>query len=197
MQEAPMTKQEFWKLYYFTPFQLVTVLNTKKNDYPFMVEGRHFIIRAGAKEKLPGTVANIYLDQMTRIRAQDDDRMNFLSDFMLMKRYYDELIVDVENLINEVDLTPAYLKDIPEHMKVETPSEVPPWSVPGTSSIPETNSDMKNTYEGKLPSEDIEKEFELDGVRFKYIYTKTGKKMYYKNGKLTNETEYAKAASML
>lgn len=196
-QTQTQTKEEFWKLYWFTPLQMITVVNTKAADYPFQVEGRHFIIKAGGKEKIPGTVANIYLSQMTRILAQDEDKMDHLSDFALMKIYYDRLIVDVENLIKEIDLTPEYLKDVPEHMKVSGAPETPPWQAP-TSTIPETNSTMTNTYEAKTePKEDVEKEFELEGVKYKYILTKTGKKMYYKNGQLTSESDYAKAASLL
>lgn len=190
-----MTKDEFYKHYWFTPFQMVTVINTKTQDYPFMVEGRHFIIRSGTKEKIPGTVANIYLSQMTRILAQDDDKMNFLSDFSLMKQYFDKLIVDVENLVKDYDSTPAYLNKVPEHMKVNSSPETPPWQSPNPP-ITETVTSPSEPEKPNVAKDEV-KEFELNGDKFKMVTTKTGGSMFYKNGKLTSEAEYAKNASML
>lgn len=202
-QILPQTKEEFYKLYWFTPLQLVTLVNPKEYDYPFMVEMRHFIIGAGKTEIVPGNIANIYLSQMTRIMAQDDDRMEFLSDYALMKRYFDQLIVDVKSLVNDVDTTPAYMKDVPEHMKVSGESETPPWQQP-TSTLPEHNSTMSDRWtppepktEPKAPVKDETKEFDLNSIKYKAVIKKTGGSMYYKDGKLTSSAEYQKAASLL
>jgi len=201
----PMTKDEFWKVYYFSPLQMVTLINTKSYDYKFMVEGRNFIIRAGVKEKVPGTIANVYLSQMTRIMAQDDDKMQFLSDFALMRVYYDKLIVDVENLINEVNNTPAYLSNVPEHMKTTGAPEAPPWQALAKSAIPETNSQMSNTWGKKAeqastpdaPVKEVTKEFEFEGAKYKMTVDKNDKENFFKDGTRISAADYAKTASML
>jgi flagellar basal body rod protein FlgG len=51
------------------------------------------------------------------------------------------------------------------------------------------DTDLKETEEVK--------EFELGGDKYKMIISKKGTRMYYKNGKMTSEAEYAKSASML
>lgn len=197
----PKTKDEFWRVYWFSPLQMVTLVNPKSYDYPFMFELRNFVIKKGSKEKLPGTVANLYLSQMTRIMAQDDGKMEHLSDFALMENYYKSLIVDVENMVKDVDTTPAYLKDMPQHMAVSQ-EETPPWQQsvePVPSSIPETNSDMKNTVptSNDKNKKEITKEFDYEGVKYKMVIDKNDKEMYYKDGKLTSAGEYARVASML
>lgn len=201
-QVMPMTKEEFWKVYWFTPLQMVTLINPKY-DYKFMVEGRTYLIRAGAKEKMPGTVANVYLSQMTRIMAQDDDKMQFLSDFALMRIYYDKLIVDVESLISETSSAPAYLSQVPEHMKAAGAPETPPWQAT-PSSIPETNSDMKNTWgkqEEKTETPKVvkesTKEFELEGAKYKMTIDKNDKEMFFRDGTRIDAATYSKAASMI
>lgn len=198
----PTTKEDFWKLYWFTPYQLVTLINPKSYDYKFMVEMRNFVVKAGTKEKLPGTVANVYLSQMTRIMAQDDDKTSFLSDFALMKQYYDKLIVGVDSLVSEVDSTPAYLQQVPESARGEAAPELPPWQTPEPSAIPETNSEMKNTYNpekviAKVPAKPSEKEFDLNGQKFKMTIDKNDKETYFRDGTRISAADYNKAASML
>lgn len=176
----PLTKKEFWDKYWFTPLQMVTIVNPKETDYPFMVEMRSFVIKAGATEQMPGTVANVYLSQMTKILAQDDEKMEHLSDFQLMKVYYDKLIVDVKSLMPEANTVPSYLKDVSETMKADAP-ETPPWQQP--------EEEVKEVR-------DEEKEFAHDGNQYKLVVSK-GERSYFMNGKPTSEAIYSKAASML
>lgn len=185
---TPLTKKEFNDKYWFSPMQLVTVVNPKAEDYRFMVELRHFIIKAGATESFPGTVANVYLSHMTRILAQDDERMEYLSDPNLMKQYYDQLIVDVEDLARQDTSVPAYLQHVPQHT-IEQPKETPPWQS-------KTEAPVMPPTEKVEVKEDV-KEFEQGGNKYKMTTDKNGKKMYYMDGKLTSEANYAKAASML
>lgn len=195
---TPLTKEEFNQQFWFTPLQMITVKNPLKTDFQFMVELRHFVIKAGAVDKVPGTVANLYLDQMTKILAQNDDKLGLLSDFTFRSQYYKSLIKDVESLIQEHNPLPAYLQHVPDHIKAETPDDTPPWEhkneqVP--SAIPVPNSDMRNTVDP--PAEPVEKEFEHDGVKFRMTVNKAGQKMFYKGNKLTSEAEYSKVASMI
>lgn len=190
----PLSQKEFNEKYWFSPLQMVTLINPKSEDYLFLVENRHFVVRAGSKEKMPGTVANVYLSQMTRILAQDEDKMQYLSDVALMKQYYDRLIVDVESLINEVNLQPAYLSQVPETMRAEAP-ETPPWQQETPpSAIPETNSTMSNTVGEK---KEQTKEFEFGGDKYKMVVDKNDKENFFKNGTRISAAEYSKTASML
>lgn len=186
MNPQLMTKQEFYDKYWFSPLQMVTLINPKAEDYRFMVEMRPLVIRAGVKEEMPGTVANVYLNQMTRIMAQDDDKMQFLSDFNLMKVYYDKLIVDVKNLMPEANLQPTYLQHVPERMKENIP-ETPPWTA---ATAPLSNELREKPAEGT-------KEFELNGLTFKSVTDPDGKTEFFKNNTSISEADYAKAASMV
>jgi len=197
----PMTKKEFWEKYWFSTLHMVTLINPLPEDYRFMVEMRHFIIKAGAQEQMPGTVANVYLSQMTRIMAQNDNKMEFLSDVNLMKQYYDALIVDAKNMMPEDNSQPAYLAQVPQNMRAEAP-ETPPWQAPeqvqAPTSLPENDSTMRDSLkETDLKETEEVKEFELGTDKYKMIKSKRGNKMFYKNGKMTTEAEYAKSASML
>jgi hypothetical protein len=187
----PMTKDEFWKTYWFSPLQMVTLVNPKY-DYTFMVEGRNFFIKSGATEKLPGTVANVYLSQMSRIMAQDDDKMQYLSDFALMRQYYDKLIVDVENMVKEVSNTPAYLSDVPAHVRASDAPETPPWQQPAAPQAPVTPP-----VELPKEAEPTTKEFELEGSKFRMTIDKNDKETYFKDGRRVDASTYAKAASMV
>jgi len=207
-QVVPLTKKEFWAKYWFSPLQMVTLKNPKQTDYNFMVEMRNFVVRAGATETMPGTVANVYLSQMTRIMAQDDEKMEHLSDFNLMKIYFDKLIVNVKDMMRETNNQPAYLKDVPTTMRGEAP-ETPPWQAPVGSTIPVTNSDMKNTWDApkqavapiteEPPKETKEsvKEFEFEGGKFKMVVDKNNNETYFRDGRRVKAADYAKAASML
>jgi hypothetical protein len=231
---GPMiTKEEFNARYWFTTMQLVTVLNPRwfkennsaepvSRDYPFMVELRHFIIREGATERLPGAIANVYLDQMSKIVAQNDDNLGFMADPALKKLYYDKLIVEVEDLMPQLDMTPAYLRNVPQSAQGQNLNEErAPWDASGgerasdapivpipaaplppsrigadiPSSVPQeptTPSPVQTT-----PTVPEVKEFEQGGNKFKQVTGKDGRKMHYKDGRMTSEADYAKAASLL
>lgn len=209
---TPITKEDFWKTYWFSPLQMVTLINPQSYDFPFMVELRNFVIKAGRKEKMPGTVANVYLNLMVGIMAQDDDKMTLLSDFTFKAMYYNKLILDVESLIQENDPLPAYLKDVPEHLKTSVTDETPPWQQADrvANSVPETNSDMTNTYDTTPPAKPgavnatlnpkakaETKEFELNGLTFKSVTDKDGVTTFFKNDVEIKEADYSKAASMI
>lgn len=204
---APLTKKEFNDRYWFSPLQMVTLINPKTEDYRFMVEMRHFVIRGGATESFPGTVANVYLSQMTRILAQDNDEMNLLSDVALMAKYYDSLMVDVKNMAGEDTSEPAYMKHVLKHTVDSKQEETPPWQqaeqdlekpVPETppTQEPVTEEDIKPFVVPAKPKEGT-KEFEYNGLKFKAVTDKKGVTSFFKNDLEINEADYAKAASMI
>lgn len=206
---TPITKEEFVQRYWFSTLQMVTVINPKNYEFPFMVEGRHFVIAASSKERFPGIIANVYLDQMARIMAQDKDELGFLADPTLKKLYYDQLIVNVESLVNEASSVPSYLRNVPTSAIRQAPVERAPWD----AALGERASDIAPTAPPIAPpqpyspppqptptpvvAEETSKDFELDGRKYKIVTRKDGRKMHYIDGKLSDSASYNKAASML
>lgn len=122
----PLTidEQAFAKKYWHTNTQIVTVVNPRKEDYIFQAtsevgvnldtgkmqsEARTYRVPHGGKERFPGPIANMYLDQMSKLVAQDDDKIQYMIDFALRSQYYDDLIVSVEDLIHTYTPFPEYL----------------------------------------------------------------------------------------
>lgn len=204
-----MNVEDFHTTYWFNSLQMVEVINPLSYDWPFMVEGRHFIIKSGAKERFPGIIANIYLDQVSKILAQDDDKLAYMADPNLKKIYYDKLIIHVEDLMSQVQQVPAYMRDVNPATIAQPPSEKAPWD----TSLGERASDLPlpppPTPEYLQPAppvavpepakepEETTKSFELGEDKYKFVTRKDGHKMYYKNGALTNVAEYNRAASLL
>lgn len=184
-----LTKKDFNDQYWFSPLQMITVKNPRPEDYRFMVEMRSFIVKGGGTEQMPGQVANVYLSHLTKELAQDDNRLEFLSDVNLMKQYYDSLIIDVVSLMPEDKSEPAYLTQVPDTMRA-TKAETPPWQNKTEEVVP-----VEEPVAVK-PKEEV-KEFEQGEDKYKMIVAKTGKKMFYKNSALTTEAEYSRAASLL
>lgn len=182
-QPGNLTLEDWHNQYWFTPMHMVEVINPAwaregdnfvSKDYPFMVEMRHFIIKAGESKPFPGVIANVYLDQVSRLLAQNDDKLGYMGDPNLRRLYYDKLIVAVTNLAPEADATPAYLKPT-------NAVETPPWKQEPIKETPKPKS----------------KEFKQGDSTYKLVIKEDGGRMHYKDGKLTSEAEYSKAASLL
>lgn len=196
-----MTTADFHNDYWFDSLQMVEVTNPLSYDWPFMVEGRHFIVKQGAQERLPGSIANIYLDQVSKIMAQDDDKLGFMADPNLKKLYYDKLIISKESMIQESRAVPGYLQP-------RNPGERAPWDtglgerasdIPRAAvSAPVAPSPAPEPDKQPTPVPEVTtRTFELGEDKYRFITAKDGRKMYYKNGGITNVAEYNRAASML
>lgn len=175
--QGSLTKADWHEQYWFSPMQMITVVNPLPEDWPFMVELRHYVIKGGSHAQFPGMVANVYLDQMSKILAQNDEKLSYMGDPNLRRIYYDKLIVNKEDLVKETSTIPTYLQDTSK-------AETPPWQQP---EIPPTPPEK--------PAEG--KEFEQAGNTYKLVITKNGRKMYYKDGTMTTVAEYNKVASLL
>lgn len=136
----PLTEDEqtFAKKYWHTNTQIVTVINPRKDDYVFQAttevgvnldtgrmkaETRTYRVPHGGQERFPGPIANMYLDQMSKLVAQDEDKIQFMVDWALKAQYYDQLIVSIEDLIHTYAPFPEYL-DKPEQVASQ-PEEIP------------------------------------------------------------------------
>ena len=119
-----MEEKEFNEKYWQTNTKLVTVSNPRSEDYVFQAttdsgvdiatgrmksETRHYKVPAGGSERFPGPIANMYLDQMSKLVAQDEDKFQFMIDFSLKAQYYDQLIVSIDDLIHDYQPQKEYL----------------------------------------------------------------------------------------
>lgn len=197
-----LTQEDWNKAYWFNSLQMVTVMNHKADDYTFSVVGRHFMVPGnGGHAEYPGEIANIYLDQMSKILAQDDERLEYMSDPNLMRIYYDKLIVDVRSLVQEVAQRPAYAQ-APQQPQ----QEKAPWDAAmgeratdiATTLPPPPAPSFPNPAPAKQPEEaPKERTFDQGGNTYKLIIGKDGRKMHYKDAQLTSAAEFNKAASLL
>lgn len=222
-----LTKQEFNQRYWFTSLQMVTVKNLKATDYPFTCEMRHYIVRAGATEDFVGSIANVYLSNMSRIMAQDEEKLEFMSDPSFMAMMYDRLIEKIKNLAPQYDPTPTWQQAVqqqaaatPPWMQASQPQQpqqapaTPPWQQPAEEQAPlpapnmERSTQVAQTVpplaqqyapapEAPKGPEESSKEFELHGAKYRTVTTKNGDMVYFKDGKRTSAADYSKAASML
>lgn len=186
-----LTQKDFDDTYWFNPLQLITVINPLPELYPFMVEMRHYEMPAGGKMQFPGAIANVYLDQMSRIVAQNDEKLGYIGDPNLRKLYYDKLIVDIQELAPQASAIPHYLRETPKGEKA-------PWD----SSIGERASEVPQSQPvappvAPEPPKEETKEFEYNNLKFKAVTDKDGNTDFFKNDAPIDAATYAKAASML
>lgn len=203
----PITMDDWRKTYWFSPVQMVNVVNPKPEAWNFMVEMRHFTVPAGGHERFPGPIANVYLDQMSKILAQDDDRLGYMSDPNLMKIYYDQLIVDVESLIKEATQLPAYLQTPTAGRLATSSAERAPWDsglgeratdiAPNAAPVLPPFPDAKQIVSPLAETKPEARQFEQDGSKYKLVVGVDGRKLHYKDSKLTTAAEFNRAASLL
>jgi hypothetical protein len=116
-------EQAFVAKYWHPNTEVVTVLNPTKNDYIFQAtvdaavdmktgrprpEQRQYQVKAGGSERFPGSIANMYLDQMSRQLAQTEERLDRMVDWTERSKYYDQLTADTEDLIASYVPNPIY-----------------------------------------------------------------------------------------
>ena len=132
-----MDENQFYEKYSFDNLKMVTVLNPTAEDFTFGItmetsvdissgqmksETKHYTIKAGGKERLPGVAANLYLDQIAKKICQEEDRFSLYPDFAERAKYYDDLIVTVDDLLGAYQTLPQY--DDKQEQAAET-NEVP------------------------------------------------------------------------
>lgn len=118
-----LTRSDFNKYYWFTSLQMVTVVNPTKKDFPFMVEMRHYMVKAGEQESFVGPIANVFLNHMAKTIAQDEERLEQMADVTLIAAMYKDLIIEVKNLAPEYDPTNNW-----QHRMRAEGAELPPWA---------------------------------------------------------------------
>lgn len=139
--ETPKVYDEmaFTAKYWHPNTEIVTVLNPTTENYIFQAtvdaavdmrtgrprpEARQYGVQAGGSERFPGSIANMYLDQMSRKLAQDENRLDRMVDFSERAKYYDQLTVDTEDLIASYVPNPAFTPQLEKTVETST-EEVP------------------------------------------------------------------------
>lgn len=148
-----MDEMEFAKKYVFSNLKIVTVVNPRKEDYTFGAtidagvdlgtgrlrsEQRTYMVKTGGQERLPGPIANMYLDQMAKLIAQDEDKFKNIIDWAVKAKYYDDLVVDVIDLIDSYQPLPQYLQKTEK--EIETAKEEP-FAGKDDNANPQTSGD--------------------------------------------------------
>lgn len=137
-----MDEQQFNEKYWFKNTHVISVVNPRNEDYKFQAvidtgmnvatgkmeaSPRQYLVKAGGQERFIGVVANMYLDQMSKLIAQDEDKFQFMIDFALKAQYYDQLIIGIENLLEQniaLPEVPSYL-EVAKEKNDDKAQEVP------------------------------------------------------------------------
>ena len=175
--------------YRFDNYKMVTVINPRKEDYNFLVEGRPYSIKAGSKKRFPGQIANVYIDHMIKLVAQDEKKIQFLVDPALREKYYQKLIIGVDDLIDPTmpDSKP-YLDD--DNTKSDTATEEAEGSdeeeafAGAEDGTEEPEADEPTGDDKKLDSYG----FSLNGISYA-----TSKGVFTKDGDEITQEEFGKA----
>lgn len=134
-----MTEEEFNEKYWLTNLKIAVVVNPLTEDYKFgctvetgidvatgkaKVESREYVVKAGGKERFPAPVANIYLSQMSRLKAQEDDKFPQYIDYAYRASVYDDLIVEIIDMVDSYQPFDTYNKEEKAvEEKIEKPFE--------------------------------------------------------------------------
>ncbi len=122
MAGVGITQAEFNKFYWFSSLQMVTVVNPLPDAFQFRSEMRLYGVPAGGTESYVGTIANVYLDQMSKTIAQNKEQLELLADPTIRASYYKDLIIEVKDLNPQYDPTNNW-----QHRMQQAGAEVPPW----------------------------------------------------------------------
>lgn len=108
------------KQYEFDNYKTVTVVNPKNEDFNFLVEGKAYSIKAGSKKRFPGYIATLYIRKMAMILAQDEKKIQFITDNTLLETYYKRLIIGVDDLVGEHQAPDADSSFVPQSTATES-----------------------------------------------------------------------------
>lgn len=140
MQPEPLFDEAAFIAKYWHPnTEVVTVTNPTSEDYIFSAtvdatidvktgrpkpEMRQYRVPKGGTERFPGSIANMYLSQMSSNLAQKENRLDRMIDFTEKAKYYDQLTADSEDLIASYSPNPAFADDN-QHIEAPVETEVP------------------------------------------------------------------------
>jgi hypothetical protein len=86
--------------------QQVTVTNPTAADFLFQGVNKKFVVKAGQTVKLNGYVAMLFVYKLAIQMAQNDGQFINFIDEDFRKKYYDKLVVGVDEDVQIVDVQP-------------------------------------------------------------------------------------------
>ena len=204
------TEEDFNKRYWFRPDQLVVVTNPLKTNYQFIVEQRSYMIQAGQDQQMTGFIANVYLDQMSRIVAQNDNKFEYMIDPALRAQYYDSLIRTVNDVIPEyVEQKPYLTNQVQQNQPQPFAHLANQAAGAPTSGVPEKpapfapeQSPVDTVVEQPQPQPVAQStppkdySFELNGSKYDLRHVEE-QPFYTKDGQPIEANEYYQAVSMV
>lgn len=140
MEQAPiLDEKSFYEKYWFDNSVHVTVSNPDTQDFIFKMvvaigidratgkpreEHKTFMVPAGGKERYVGSVANLYLDMMSKYIAQKEGKIADITDWKRRAEYFDDLIVDIDDPFADNTFVP-YTDVSGDARAAEVPAEMP------------------------------------------------------------------------
>jgi hypothetical protein len=191
VQQQSTSRMQFIEKYWFSNLQMVTVRNPFDGDVVFMHEMRTYAVKQGTEARLPGTIANLYIDLVARTLAQNSKDLSAIGDPSRCAKYYDEIIISTEDSMPEYDTATGFAVKKNTPMPTPTqPFQAEDFEMPGEKLA--TPEPAKETMK---PGET--KEFMLGEDAFVKAISEDGVEAYLKNGEPVDVTEYARAVSLL
>lgn len=138
--EQILDEKAFLDKYNFDNYVHITVTNPDTKDFHFTMmiqtgldrqtarpreETRTFMVPAGGKERFVGSVANLYLDAMSKKIAQDSGKFGDMADWNAKARYYDDLIISIDDPFTDAAFVSYETAPAVAAMATETAAEVP------------------------------------------------------------------------
>lgn len=204
VQQQSTSRLQFIEKYWFDNYQMVTVVNPFEGDVVFMHEMRNYVVKAGQDSRLPGAIANLYLELVARTMAQNDNDLGAIGDPAKCGAYYDKLIVKVESSAPEYDTNSTFSigqsnKPVAAPVQpFQSENFTPPTEM--SEPIPPLQSSEPQLPPAPQPSDlkpGESREFMLGDDAFAKVMSEAGDLIYMKNGAPITVTDYAKAVSML
>lgn len=182
---------KFIEKYWFSNLQMVTVRNPFKGDIVFMHEMRTYAVKEASEARLPGSIANLYLDLVSRTLAQQADDLGAIGDPEKCGSYYDQIIISVEDSMPEYDTATGFAVKTKESTVAPTqPFQSEDFEPPAL----ETKVEQPRA-ETLKPGDTHE--FMLGEDAYALVMGENDVRNYLKNGNPIEVGEYSKAMSML
>lgn len=102
--------------------QQVTVVNPTEDDFKFKVHNMDYEVKAGARVKMPGYIAWVYVYNMATKLCQEDGNFNRWNEENYRPTYFKKVAVGADSLLQEIVEEPkAVVFETEEPKKIGRP----------------------------------------------------------------------------
>jgi len=106
--------------------QQITVINPTKEDYHFKVYSQDYEVKAGAKAKMPGYMAWMFVYHLAEKICQKEHNFNRWNEEGYRQIYFNRLVVAVDDIMQEVSVEPEKVEAVEDAPKRGRPATVKP-----------------------------------------------------------------------